>query len=202
MYRCSNRCALDVYGLVDNHNLHCCCCSRNNDDGCGMWKLMTADFRTCKLNCLSRTLKGQHNRASSQRCKLSEISFLNRMANDDGSWRTRSTRWYYLVEFLTMRRSLRSLERRTMLLKPMLYWVLLGYCYLSLSDWKCLDLSMNWPPTVLEPFQLMEQEYFGNSVVHRHLQAEKKKRLALKPGNNFSHGIISGCSLRQHNLHN
>lgn len=126
--QCWSKCASVACEPADNHNLYCYCYLWNNDDGYETTMLMIVDFRKCMLRCCLRTSMDQHSRASFRRCRLSEISFLNRMAND-GNWRRTSIRWNYLVEFLTMTRSLRSLERRMRLLKPMWCWVWLDYCY-------------------------------------------------------------------------
>lgn len=174
-YQCLSRCASGVCEPADNHNLHCYCYLRNNDDGCATMMVLTivvVGFPTCMLRCCSTMSRDRRNRASSRRCMLSVTFFLDHMANDDGNWRTTSTRWNYL-EFLTMTRSLRSLERRMMQWRPTSCWVLSGCCYSSLWGWKCLDLSMSLLPTVLEQFQHWAPEYFGNSVVRRHLQKRR-----------------------------
>lgn len=163
---------------------------------------MIVDYPTYKWHwCWMTTSKVRHSPASSQRCMLSAISSLNRMANDDGNWRTLSTRWNYLVLFRMMTLSLRSLEQTMRLLKPKWCWVSWDCCYLSSLDWKCLDLSMHLRPTVLEPFQRSALEYFGNSVVRRHLQMATEKRVSWKYFISIilkSRFFLLLCSQRQH----
>lgn len=141
-----------------------------------MMMLMFVDFRMCmRRHCCSKTTwMGRRSRASSRHCTPSATSFLDHMANGDGNWRMMSTRWNYLVAFRMMTRSWRSLERTMRRSMPTWCSVWLDCCYSSLSAWKCRDLSMRSRPTVLEPFQHWALGCFGNSVVRRHLQAQKK----------------------------
>ena len=90
------------------------------------------------------------------------------MASGDGNRRQMKSNRSLLAVFLMTP----SLERMMMMRrsKPTLCWVLWDCCYSNLSDWKCLDLSRCLQPTVPAPFQHLEPEYFGNSVVHRHLK--------------------------------
>lgn len=164
MCRCLRRCALDASEPADNHKLHCYL--RNNDDGCVVMMMMTAGFRRCRSTlCLSM---GPRIRASSRRCRRSATSSLNHMANGDGSWRTPSTRWNY--SFPTTRQSLRSLAPTKRPSRPTLCLELWGCCCSSWLDWKSLDLSTSWPPTVREPFQRSGPEYFDSSAAQMHLQ--------------------------------